>query len=250
MKKSLLLFLGLVVSTTSHAEIIKREYSAYSAWIDCDTRSLVMVSTSAGVDQGNIERRDAFDYDPGLDARCQQTNRKPYSGKFEEGSYHRGHLVNANLFDGNRQLMDETFYMTNIVPQNSVSNIGAWKQTEVIQECWRGDEDAGKAGKIFMFAGPLYSDPSNDHFLRSHGVRTPEYMWKLLISDQQFAAWVIPNNRTATKENLDNFLVSINELEHQIGFKLGLDDEMFDKDYKPALGLVTVNSFCFNNLRD
>ncbi len=250
MKKNLVLILSLVVSATSHAEIIKREYSAYSAWIDCDSRSPVMVSTSAGVDQGNIKRRDAFDYDPALDSRCQQTSRKPYSGKFEDGSYHRGHLVNANLFDGSRQLMDETFYMTNIVPQNSVSNIGAWKQTEVIQECWRGDKGVGTAGTIMMFAGPLYSDPSNDYFLNSHGVRTPEYMWKLLISNQRFAAWVIPNDRTATKKNLDSFLVSINQLEQRIGFRLGLDEQMFDKNYKPALGEVGVNSFCFKNLRD
>lgn len=250
MKKTLLLVIGLIVSATSHAEIIKREYSAYSVWIDCETRSPVMVSTSAGVDLGNIERRDAFDYDPGLEARCQQTSRRPYSGKFEEGSYHRGHLVNANLFDGNRKLMDETFYMTNIVPQNSVSNFGAWKQTEVIQECWRGDEDAGKANKIIMLAGPLYSDPSNDHFLKSHGVRTPEYMWKLLITDQQFVAWIIPNGRTAKNKFLDSFLVTINQLEQRIGFKLGLDDRMFDKNYKPLPGEVGVNSFCYDNLRD
>lgn len=250
MKKSLLFILGLFVTATSHAEIIKREYNAYTAWIDCDSRTPVMVSTSAGVDQGNVERIDAFDYDPGLDLRCQQTSRKPYSGKYEEGSYHRGHLVNANLFDESRQLMDETFYMTNIVPQNSASNMGAWKETEDIQECWRGDADAGKHSQIIMFAGPLYSDPSNDHFLKSHGVRTPEFLWKLLISEQRFAAWVIPNDQTAKKNNLDSYLVTINELEQQIGFKLGLDDQMFDKNYKPVPGEVGVNSFCFKNLRD
>lgn len=250
MKKSFLLVLSLFVSTAINAKIIKKEYNAYSVWVDCETRSPVMVFANAGVDKGNIGRKENFDYAPALNMHCQQTSRSPYSGRFKEGTYHRGHLVNANLFDGSRQLMDETFYMVNIVPQNSVSNLGAWKQTEVIQECWRGDSDAGKPGEIMMFAGPLYTNSNNDHFLSSHGVPTPDYLWKLLIGKNRYAAWIIPNDRTATKDALDSFLVSINQLERSVGFKLGINENEYDKDYKPAPGEVGVNSFCFNNLRD
>jgi endonuclease G, mitochondrial len=49
---------------------------------------------------------------------------------------------------------------------------------------------------------------ANDYFLTSHGIPTPEYFWKVILSADKPIAWYIPSR---------SYLVSITELEGKLG---------------------------------
>jgi len=56
---------------------------------------------------------------------------------------------------------------------------------------------------------------ANDYFLISHGIPTPEYFWKVILSADRAIAWYIPNRSDLA--SLDSYLVSITELEAKLG---------------------------------
>jgi hypothetical protein len=61
------------------------------------------------------------------------------------------------------------------------------------------------------------NNPADDYFVQSHGVKTPDAFWKVVIrgtgQDERAIAWVVPNSKDATRKHLDNYLVSVDELE-------------------------------------
>ena len=66
-----------------------------------------------------------------------------------------------------------------------------------------------------VVGGVVYSDSANDYFLISHGIPTPEYFWKVILSADKAIAWYIPNRSDLA--SLDSYLVSITELEAKLG---------------------------------
>ena len=70
---------------------------------------------------------------------------------------------------------------------------------------------------------PSPPNPSTD-FVASHGVATPDAFWKVLISKDRAIAWIIPNTAEATRKRLDQYLVSIADLEARTGETLTVDD--------------------------
>ena len=99
-----------------------------------------------------------------------QTSTKSYASV--RSGYDRGHLVTSNHMDYNATYIRRANYMTNIVPQVSGFNRGIWLEAETVAECYRD------LAPVQVYGGVVYSDPSNDWFLASHGIRTPEFFWK------------------------------------------------------------------------
>lgn len=79
-------------------------------------------------------------------------------------------------------------------------------------------------------------NPADDYFVASHGVQTPDAFWKVIIrgtgQDERVIAWIVPNSQEATKRNLDQYLVSVEQLEKVIGEKLPVAD--YAKHDKPS----------------
>jgi len=75
---------------------------------------------------------------------------------------------------------------------------------------------------VRVVGGVVYSDSANDYFLISHGIPTPEYFWKVILSADRAIAWYIPNRSDLA--SLDSYLVSITELEAKLGVAMvGID---------------------------
>jgi endonuclease G len=54
--------------------------------------------------------------------------------------------------------------------------------------------------------------------VKSHGVKRPDAFWKLVIRGKdRVIAWIVPNSQEATKKRLDEYLVSVEELEKRSG---------------------------------
>lgn len=94
------------------------------------------------------------------------------------------------------------------VPQANKFNQGIWERTEAITTCHRGQG-------IQIFGGVIYNNTDNDFFTESHGILTPDFMWKVLLTDSnKVISWIFPNNNDVG--DLDSYLVSVELIESQL----------------------------------
>lgn len=206
-----------VTKNSQHGELLKREYEGFTVWLDCAERAAVKFLYNAQRDTGNEPRRDKFSFDPEVPRECQQTSTKGYGNHYD-----RGHQVPANHLDHSAMAIKQSNYMTNILPQAEAMNRGAWLLTEEITECYRDIDD------LWVLGGVIWgNNPEDDYFVDSHGVRTPDAFWKVIIrSNDEAIAWIIPNSSQATRDNLDDYLVSVAEIEKITGEKIPVADEV------------------------
>ncbi len=208
------------------ANLLQLDYEGFTVWLDCEKRGAVKFRYTAQHDTGKAKRYDKFFLDPAVPAECQQTSAKAYGH-----DYDRGHLVPANHLDVSASAIKVTNTMTNILPQAANMNRGAWLLTEEIIECYRDIDE------LLVIGGVIWgNNPADDYFIKSHGVKTPDAFWKVVIrgigQDERAIAWIVPNSQEATKKNLDRYLVSIDELEQVTGEKIPVAD--YAKHDKPV----------------
>lgn len=217
MAKAFLLAVMLLVTRLAVGQVLTLQYEGFTIWLDCGRRGAVKFAYLANKDSGQERRQARFFKDPAVPENCQQTSTGSYAGAPEK--YDRGHLVPANHLDHSATAIRQTNYMTNILPQAAAMNRGAWLRTEEIVECLRDHE------LLYVVGGVIWgSNDADDYFLQSHGVRTPDAYWKVIIGFDKAIAWVIPNSQEAVASKLDSYLVSIPKLEELIGEKIPLAD--------------------------
>ena len=215
--KIALLLLVVACSLAKADNILKLDYEGFTIWLDCDRRGAVMFRYNAQRDTGDHKRKRNFYLDPSVPSECQQKSTASYKSKL--GSYDRGHLVPANHLDFSANAIKQSNYMTNILPQASNMNRGAYLRTEEIVECYRDIDE------LLVIGGVIWgNDTSDDFFLGSHGVRTPDAFWKVIIRNERVISWVIPNSPRAKRNDLDKYLVSVNDIEKISGIDIPVDD--------------------------
>lgn len=206
-----------------------RAYTGFSVWLDCTRRGAYRFEYYAFKDCGNFARSSGFRRDPDFpdpppgtpniiaQHYCQQKNGAAYP-KHDGVSFDRGHLVPANHLDGNKLAIKQSNFMTNIMPQAANMNRGAWLQSEEIIECFRD------IAPLHVLGGVIYDDksPRKDWFKKSHYVDNPTFFWKIITSQRLWGteskgthrvAWLMPNSEFAKRDQIDKYLVSIDELE-------------------------------------
>ena len=123
--------------------------------------------------QGEVPRYDRFKPDPmvpqGVTAT---TNDYKYSG------YDRGHMAPAADMKWDEQAMKESFYLSNICPQNPNLNGGVWKDLEE-----QVRDLALQKGKIFVVCGPIVNDTSTT--IGENKVVVPHAFYKVLLQEVQ-----------------------------------------------------------------
>ena len=192
------------------------DYGGFKLLYDCDLKSAIRFEYKLGVDTGNFIRPATFNLDTNLSKNCgQQLSTNSYASVVS--GWDRGHLVASNHMDYDAAYLLSANYMTNIVPQLSSFNQGLWKETENITECYRD------LASVQVIGGVIYSDTSNDFFVSSHGIKSPDFFWKTLITTNstnqiETISWLFPNQNGLA--NLNSFIVSIDELERRIGSDL------------------------------
>lgn len=218
---------GFTFGTVTHqvGQVLQIDYEGFTIWLDCSRRGPTKFRYIAQRDTGNNKRLSDFFLDPNIPKSCQQKSTKPYGF-----SYDRGHQVPANHLDSSPAAIRSTNFMTNILPQAANMNRGAWLLTEEIIECYRDIDE------LLVIGGTIWGTNSeDDYFLESHGVVTPDAFWKVIIrgsgQNERAIAWIVPNSQEAIKRNLDQYLVSVEQLEKVIGEKLPVAD--YAKHDKP-----------------
>jgi endonuclease G len=212
------------------SQIMKLDYEGFTVWIDCEKRGAVKFQYNAQHDTGSFPRVEKFTLDPNVPSQCQQLTANAYGNKYD-----RGHLVPANHLDYSANAIKATNNMTNILPQAANMNRGAWLQTEEIIECYRDIDE------LLVIGGVIWgNNPVDDYFVQSHGVKTPDAFWKVIVrgtgQSEQAIAWIVPNSQDATRKNLDKYLVSVADIEKLTGEKIPV--AQYAKDGKQSTSWV------------
>ncbi|MDF1583643.1 MAG: DNA/RNA non-specific endonuclease [Methyloprofundus sp.] len=210
--------------TKQKGNLLKLDYEGFTVWLDCEKRGAVKFQYTAQRDSGSFKRSKKFYIDRDVPKQCQQTSYKGYGHKYD-----RGHLVPANHLDHSKAAIKQSNFMTNILPQAANMNRGAWLMTEEITECYRDIDE------LLIIGGVIWGDnPDDDYFVKSHGVKTPDAFWKVIIrgvgSNQRAIAWIVPNSQDAKRKMLDNYQVSVSEIERVTGETMPVADYVkYDK---------------------
>jgi len=206
----------------STQDLIELNYEGFTVWLDCSKRGAVKFRYNAQRDTGNFKRSSKFYLDPNVPKECQQYSGKSY--KAANGSkYDRGHLVPANHLDYSKTAIKASNTMINILPQAANMNRGAWLMSEEVVECYRDIDE------LLVIGGVIWgNDPSDDYFVKSHGVKTPDAYWKVIIrgigSNERAIAWIVPNSQEAKRKQLDKYQVSVSEIERVTGETIPVAD--------------------------
>jgi endonuclease G len=188
------------------------DYGFYSVNYNCGHRGFNYIKYQTVPDSGNNKRVEPFTKDETLPVDCpSQTTTDSYKKRAGQEQYHRGHGNHQNIWDHDMKLQALTNMMTNVVPHHGVQNsTGLWRILERRIECARDQTT------VQVYLGNDWGvDSSNDHFVASHGVTTPDYLWRVHVyndNPNQAYAWLIPNSGDAKKESEGAYRVTLEEL--------------------------------------
>lgn len=167
-----------------------------------------------------------------LEERYSRTNKflpdpdiqKPVTSDDYKGAHiDRGHMCPAGDNRWDKQAMMESFYMTNICPQDHNLNRGDWKELEEACRLW-----AQKEGRIYIVCGPILYN-QNHRTISKQRIVVPEAFFKVVLcmGKQPKAIGFIHKN-TPGNRPLDSYVNSIDEVERITGidFFPSLPDEL------------------------
>ncbi|GHB75986.1 hypothetical protein GCM10007390_32310 [Persicitalea jodogahamensis] len=170
---------------------------------------------------GKEERENEFMPDPAVESGT------AVSSDYTRSGYDRGHLAPAADFKNSYQVMKETFYMSNICPQQPQFNRGIWLELEKMVRAW-----AYKYKKVYVVTGPVLQ-PGLPTIGRLNKVAIPRQFYKvvLYVNPPYVKGIAFLMDNKPSKEPLTKFVVPIDEVERLTGvdFFPKLPDSIEDK---------------------
>ncbi|WP_293915115.1 DNA/RNA non-specific endonuclease [Deinococcus sp.] len=111
---------------------------------------------------------------------------------YTRSGYARGHMAPAGDFSGTEAAMNQSFYFSNVVPQNSAMNSGLWSRLE------RATRDCAKQlGTLYVLTGPVFEGDTTT--VGSGDVAVPSAIYKIMVSGGRSRAFVVPNQEASKR---------------------------------------------------
>lgn len=186
-------------------------------WV-CEHITAAEISTPA-----TAVRRDRFAPDPLLPVGS-RAELSDYRGS----GYDRGHMAPAGDFTQDQRLKDETFYLSNMSPQNGPLNRQIWKELEEKVRAW-----AAARGEAYVFTGPMFFDPAEETsqadgmieywVIGPNAVAVPTHFYKIVVRPGGTAgtweaiAFVLENRGYSRPYNFQHHVQSIDWIEARTG---------------------------------
>ena len=157
----------------------------------------------------NESRTDDFLPDPDLpQSKAVTTN------DYKRSGWDRGHMCPAADNRWHWKAMQESFYMTNICPQNHNLNRGDWKELEEACRDWVQSE-----GKLYIVCGPILYKQQHQTIGKQHKVTVPEAFFKVVLSTsgkQPKAIGFIYQNASGNRK-MSYYATTVDQVEHVTG---------------------------------
>ena len=146
-----------------------------------------------------------------------RTSARVEPGDYTSSGYDRGHMA-PNFAIGTRygaQAQEETFLMSNVCPQRHRLNAGLWKDMELRI----ADNYTGRFGQVWVIDGPVFGPEDRLRRLRNK-VPVPEAFYMVIIQQHEGgvrAEGIVIDQEAPSGGSLDNYAVSIADIEHRTG---------------------------------
>ncbi len=177
--------------------------------------------TKKEVENQKVERKNNFRGDK------QISTGSAIPADYKNSGYDRGHLAPAADMKWSKQAMSESFYMTNMSPQEKEFNRGIWKTLE--EKC---REWAIQNKSVYIVTGGILKGKLKK--IGENNVSVPKYYYKIILDYEEpevKAIAFIMENKDAGNAALKDFVVSIDQVEKETGFDFfpELKDKLEDK---------------------
>lgn len=153
------------------------------------------------------------------------------STDYTRSGYDRGHLVPAGDFKCCQDLLADTFWVSNIIPQDPDCNRNMWNTMEQQIRNW-----VRRKKRFYVFTGPVL-EAGLPKIGKYNRISIPKYMFKILVipnennpENTEVKAFLIPN-RPDLGHNFTLYKTSVDEIERVTGldFLASLPDDVENK---------------------
>lgn len=131
---------------------------------------------------------------------------------YKGSGFDRGHLVPAGDRRFAKQAYDETFYTSNISPQDRAFNAGIWNRLEKQTRNW-----AKRYSTVYVFTGGVLTKGLDE--IGDEDVAVPTYFYKIIAKENKGTMEVLGFLMQGIEQNkpLQRFVVPIDRIEQLTG---------------------------------
>ncbi len=132
---------------------------------------------------------------------------------YKNSGYDRGHLAPAADFKWSGEAMSDTFYLSNMAPQEGDFNRGIWSDLEAVVR-----QNAVDNEKIYVVTGPVLTDGPYKTIGKNE-VAVPNKYYKVLLDytepEVKAIGFLLPG--VGSKQDLRTFACSVDDVETETG---------------------------------
>jgi len=194
-----------LLPTSTTDEIVKHTFYTISFSKKDKQAEWVAYLLTRSMLTGQSERGNNFRPDPDVPSGSAQLS------DYSKSGYDRGHLCPAGDMTFSDQAMSETFYLSNMSPQEPAFNRGIWKSLESLVREWAEEEDS-----IYIVTGGILSESKGT--IGQDRVTVPSRFYKViydLTGEKKMIAFILPNEK-GTKP-LQNYVVTVDSVQKITG---------------------------------
>lgn len=157
--------------------------------------------------EGILPRSNTFTPDPEV-----LSGKTATTYDYRNSGWDRGHMAPAGDMKWSELAMKESFYLSNICPQNKNLNSGVWKNLE---EQVRGL--ASQKEKIYVVCGPIVSEQPQT--IGTNKVAIPDAFFKVLLQNENgnYAAIAFMFANESGKKPLSTYAMSVEDIQNITG---------------------------------
>jgi endonuclease G len=173
---------------------------------EAEQANWVAYELTAQETQKAFERTNKFLVDPSISTGSATDD------DYKKSGFDRGHLAPAADMGWSSTTMIESFYFSNMSPQQPGFNRGIWKNLESLVRTWATENES-----IYVVTGPVLTQGLPT--IGWNKVAIPNYYYKVILDYRNPSikgiGFVLPN--TSSKEPLQRFALSIDSVEKITG---------------------------------
>ena len=131
---------------------------------------------------------------------------------YKNSGWDRGHMAPAADMKWHPQAMKESFYLSNVCPQNRNLNAGVWKDLEE-----QVRDLAAQKGHIYVVCGPIVS--SDYQTIGENKVVVPSAFFKVLLQEEDGKVYTIGfvYENVAGRRPMSTYAMTVDEVEELTG---------------------------------